>query len=252
MTLVEPAPLRSDELTLWGQIHRPAGEQRLPGLLICHGLPAGPPDPADRGYAELADRLAEAGFATLIFNFRGAGASEGDFEIAGWLRDARRALDYLAQRPFVDPARIGLIGFSAGALIGCQLAAEDSRIAAFASCAGPTEIRRLADPAGAAAFVDQARAIGIIRRADFPASIEEWAAQFRTIRSIDVIDRIAPRPVLLLHGARDDVVPVADAQALYDRAGDPRELIILPEAGHRLRVEPGALEVVIDWLKQAM
>ena len=252
MTLVELAPLRSDGLTLWGQIHQPAGEQRVPGLLICHGLPAGPPDPADRGYAELADRLAEAGFATLIFNFRGAGASEGDFEIAGWLRDARRALDYLAQRPFVDPARIGLIGFSAGALIGCQLAAEDPRIAAFASCAGPIEIRRLADPVGAAAFVDQARAIGIIRRVDFPASIEELAAQFRTIRPIDVIDRIAPRPVLLLHGARDDVVPVADAQALYERAGDPRELVILPEAGHRLRVEPGALEVVIDWLKRVI
>ena len=252
MTLVEPAPLRSDGLTLWGQIHRPAGEQTVPGLLICHGLPAGPPDPADRGYAELADRLAEVGFATLIFNLRGAGASEGDFEIAGWLRDARRALDYLAQRPFGDPARIGLIGFSAGALIGCQLASEDPRIAAFASCAGPTEIRRLADPSGAAAFVDQARAIGIIRRADFPASIEEWAAQFRTIRPIDVIDRIAPRPVLLLHGARDDVVPVADAQALYDRAGDPREIVILPEAGHRLRVEPSAVEVVIDWLKRVM
>ena len=250
--VVDPASLPSDGLTLWGQIHRPVGDQKVPGLLVCHGLPAGPPNPSDRGYAELADRLAEAGFATLIFNFRGTGASEGDFEIAGWLRDARQALEYLVRRPFVDPAHVGLIGFSAGALIGCQLAAEDPRIAAFVSCAGPAEIRRLADPVSAAAFLDQARAIGIIRNPDFPKSIDEWAAQFRAIRPIDVIDRIAPRPILLLHGARDDVVPIADAQALYDRAGDPRELVILPEAGHRLRIEPGARDVVLDWLKRVL
>ena len=252
MVWVEPASFSSDGLTLWGEIHRPERDGPRPGLLICHGLPAGPPDPTDRGYADLADRLADAGFAALIFNFRGCGASAGDFEIAGWLRDARRALDYLAQRPFVDSARIGLVGFSAGALVGCRLAAEDRRIAAFVSCAGPTEIRRLTDPAAARAFVDQARAIGIIRRQDFPDSLEEWTDQFRQIRPIDVIGQIAPRPVLLLHGARDEVVPPADAQALYDRAGEPRELIILPEAGHRLRVEPGAMEVVIDWLQRTL
>jgi fermentation-respiration switch protein FrsA (DUF1100 family) len=244
--------LQSDGLTLWGELHRPPGAGPFPGLIVCHGLPAGPPDPTDRGYADLADRLAGEGYATLIFNFRGAGASQGNFEAAGWVRDARAALDWLAARPEVDPARIGLIGFSAGALTGTVLAAEDDRIAALVSCAGPAAIRRLADPDQARSFLDHARAIGIVRDPAFPASFDEWRGQFESVRAIDVVDRIAPRPILFLHGERDDVVPVADARALYDRAGDPREIVLLPEAGHRLRVEPGAMDVVVDWLRRVL
>ena len=250
--IVEPAPIMSDGLRLWGEIHRPEGAGSVPAVLVCHGLPAGPPDPTDRGYAELADRWAAAGLATLIFSFRGAGASAGDFGIAGWVRDARAALDYLAARPFVDARRIALIGFSAGAFTGSVLAAEDPRVAAFAGCAGPAAIRRLADPVSAAEFLDHARRIGIIRTPGYPASIADWCAEFRAIRPVEAMPRIAPRPVLIVHGEADDVVPVEDARTLYNAARNPKTLMILPGAGHRLRVEPGAMDAVLDWLRPAL
>lgn len=249
---VETATILSDGLRLWGALHRPDTHDLVPGVLVCHGLPAGTPDPSDRGYADLADRWAAAGFAVLIFNFRGAGASEGDFSIAGWVRDARAALDALITHPSVDAERVGLVGFSAGGLTGCCLAAEDPRVAAFVGCAAPTVIRRLAEPESAQAFLDHARAIGIIRQPEFPASFDAWRGEFEQVRAIDVIDRIAPRPVLIVHGERDDVVPPADARALHDRAGDPKELRFFPEAGHRLRVEPGVMDFVLDWLHQTL
>jgi pimeloyl-ACP methyl ester carboxylesterase len=48
----------------------------------------------------------------------------------------------------------------------------------------------------------------------------------------EVIDRIAPIPILIVHGENDHFFPPEDARMLYERAGDPKRLLILPEFGH--------------------
>jgi fermentation-respiration switch protein FrsA (DUF1100 family) len=49
---------------------------------------------------------------------------------------------------------------------------------------------------------------------------------------VEVVDRIAPRPLMIVHGTDDNVVPVASAHALFDRAGDPKELWLLDGLKH--------------------
>ena len=84
---------------------------------------------------------------------------------------------------------------------------------------------------------------------DFPGSAEEWFDGFNVINPIEYIAGIAPRPLLLVHGSRDETVDVSHAHRLYERAGDPRQIVIVDGAGHRLRQNDRAMAISIDWLK---
>ena len=55
---------------------------------------------------------------------------------------------------------------------------------------------------------------------------------------------------MLIHGDRDDLVPVEQAKELYRLAKEPKELIIIPGAGHRLRIEDRAVSAALNWLKR--
>ena len=102
---VKEIRLKADGLELAGELHVPSRARDHPALCICHGIPAAPPDPTDRGYTLLAQRFCHAGFISLIFNFRGAGRSEGNLDILGWSRDLQAALDFLYNLEEVDKAR---------------------------------------------------------------------------------------------------------------------------------------------------
>ena len=52
------------------------------------------------------------------------------------------------------------------------------------------------------------------------------------LRPVDVIGRIAPRPVMIAHGALDEIVPVRHAHTLFKAADEPKELWIAPGVGH--------------------
>jgi fermentation-respiration switch protein FrsA (DUF1100 family) len=98
-------------------------------------------------------------------------------------------------------------------------------------------------------LIDHFRSIGLIKDPNFPPSVEEWLKGFSEVSPIRWVDKITPRPLLLLHGDKDDIVPLENAHRLYQQAGEPKELIVLPGAGHRLRLEPKALDIALDWLK---
>jgi alpha/beta superfamily hydrolase len=71
-------------LRICGEVYIPPGGSRpFPALVICHGIPARVKGPDDRGYPLLAERFCQEGFFVLIFNFRGAGLSEGNFDLLG-------------------------------------------------------------------------------------------------------------------------------------------------------------------------
>jgi putative redox protein len=78
---VEEIHLKADGLELRGELRVPSRDRPQPAMCICHGIPATPPDPADKGYALLAEQFCRAGFVTLIFNFRGTGRSQGNLDI---------------------------------------------------------------------------------------------------------------------------------------------------------------------------
>src|SRR5262249_31064934 len=90
-------------------------------------------------------RLADAGYATFGFDYRGFGRSEGRDKLVHPLmqsRDVRNALTYLQSRPEIDPDRIGLWGRSLGAAVAVYTAALDPRPAATVSMSGIGNCRR--------------------------------------------------------------------------------------------------------------
>ena len=248
--LKEAVVLEVDDIPIVGWLYLPGNGSRYPTACLCHGIPSGnPPDPGDGGYPALAERICQEGFAVLFFNFRGTGDSGGNLDILGWTRDLQAVIDYLWGLPEVDKSCLSLVGFSGGAAVSTYVAAQDNRVSSVALCACPAEftlITRADDPHS---IIDHFRNIGAIRDEDFPASTEEWFNSFRSIQPVDYISRIAPRPLLLVHGSSDETVDVSHAHRLHAKAGEPKQLAIIDGAGHRLRREDRAVEVVLTWLK---
>ena len=246
---VKEIRLKADGLELVGELHVPSRDQIHPTLCICHGIPAAPPDPTDRGYTLLAQQFCHAGFTTLIFNFRGTGMSEGNLDIMGWTRDLQAAIDFLYNLKEVDKTHFCLLGFSGGAAVSVYAAAQNPRVSAVVTCACPADFHSLSQKETPLDTIQRFRQIGAIRDRDFPPSIEDWQKGFETITPINWIDKISPRPLLLVHGDADELIPLEHAQKLYRKAKEPKELEIIPGARHRMRLEKSAMDFVLDWLK---
>ncbi len=241
----------SDGIELDAYLARPAtsagaGAGRH-GLVLCHGFPITPSQRQGNwgGYQELADRLAaDTGWVVLTFSFRGTGRSGGNFSLGGWLSDLKAATDALLGTHGVDGA--WLCGFAAGGALSICAAGEDERVRGVAALASQADFTERAGDARR--FVAQARRLGIIRDPDYPKDLERWARDLVEVRPLSLIGKLPPRPVLLVHGTSDEVVPVVDARALSDAADGRVELRLLVGAGHRLRHDPRAIAILLGWM----
>ncbi|HEU5471782.1 MAG TPA: alpha/beta hydrolase [Actinophytocola sp.] len=125
----------SEDVTLVGELRLPAGPRPVPGVVL-----TGPfTGVKDQVVATYAAGLTEAGFATLAFDHRGFGESEGrrgHEDSQGKLADLRAAVDVLASRPEIDPERIGMVGICLGGGYAVRAGATDPRIGAVAGIAG--------------------------------------------------------------------------------------------------------------------
>ncbi len=83
-----------------------------------------------------------------------------------------------------------------------------------------------------------------------PSDLERWAAPFTQFRPSVDASHLSGRPVLVLHGADDDVVPVDDARMIAESVGESAELRILAGAGHRLNSDPRAIALLLGWLER--
>ncbi|MBN1152748.1 MAG: alpha/beta hydrolase, partial [Dehalococcoidia bacterium] len=178
----------------------------------------------------------------------GAGLSQGDFDMRGWTRDLGAAIDYLLGVKAVEPSHVFVMGFSGGAAAAICRAAQDSRIAGVVSCASPADFEDLIEGQKLDDCLARWRQIGIVRDPLFPRDMAEWATGFRDVAPVEHIARISPRPILILHGDADDVVPVSHAHRLSAAAREPKSLSIIPDGLHRLRVNEQAMSIALDWL----
>ena len=248
--IIKAVILEVDGITISGQLYLPAGGAPHPAVCICHGIPSGnPPVPGDGGYPALAEKICSEGFAAFIFNFRGTGNSGGNFDIMGWTRDLKAVVDYLCTLPDVDKSHLSLVGFSGGAAVSVYVASKDTRVSCVAACACPAEFTFITEADEPRSIVDHFRSIGIIRDESFPQSAGEWLDNFKMVRPVEYVAGIAPRPLLLVHGSEDELVAISHAHKLYDMAGEPKRLVVLSGAGHRLRQDSRVTAVVINWLK---
>ncbi|MAF85806.1 MAG: hypothetical protein CL875_04940 [Dehalococcoidales bacterium] len=249
--MVRKVVLEVDGLKIVGQLYLPdeSDQTPYPTVCICHGIPSKRHNPRERGYRPLAEKICRQGFAVFTFNFRGTGASGGNLDILGWTRDLKAVIDYLRHLPKVDRSRLSLLGFSGGAAVSVYVAAQDSQVSSVVACACPAEFTPLTEGSNPSSLIDYFRNIGAIRDSDFPYSAEEWLNDFRLFSPIEYVTGIAPRPLLLVHGSKDELVEVSHAHRLCDRAGEPKQITIVKGAGHRLRRSNRAMTTVIDWLK---
>jgi len=246
-----PVELISGGLRLEAHLARPqasaaGGARTRSGLLIAHPFPELGQGSA-RGwltYPELADRIAaESGWVCSTVALRGVAGSDGDFSVGGWLSDLRVAVEALLAEP--DLAGLWLCGFGLGGALALCIAAQDQRVLGVASLGAPADLDDWASEPRR--FLEHARAVGVVS-GTFPPDLDRWAKELRDIRPVQVIQRIPPRSLLIVHGSEDERVPVVDARALVDAADGQADLRVLTSAGHQLRHDPRAIAVLLGWL----
>ncbi len=241
----------SSGLRLYAHLARPQPGREAPGrpgLVVCHGFPSTAASAAAgvETYPALADRVAaEAGWTVLTFSFRGVGRSEGDFSLCGWQDDLRVAVDYMVDVAGVEG--VWLAGASTGGSLAICVAGDDPRVRGVAALSARADFADWA--AQPRRFLQHARDVGVIRDAAFPQDLESWALELKSVRPLTTVASLAPRPLLLVQGDDDDVVPAVDARALADAHGSA-DLRMLSGAGHALRHDPRAVALLLGWLER--
>jgi fermentation-respiration switch protein FrsA (DUF1100 family) len=185
-------------------------------ILVAHGYGAG-------RSAAMHAFFARSGYGVLSWDARAHGQSEG--EICTWgvreVLDVEAALDFVSEQPEID--HIGAYGQSMGAVTLIEAAAAHPQIEALvADSAFPSIeemlVRMVSSPLlrpGIRFFVESKTGLN-------PDDL----------RPVDTIGAISPRPVFILQGQADSVVPPDFAQRLYQAAGEPRQRWTEPGVGH--------------------
>jgi hypothetical protein len=121
------------DLILEGIVTVPDGNGPFPGVVVCHPSPYRGGEMDNNIVVPVCLTLGQASIASLRFNFRGVGASEGKFaEGVGEKEDAVAAISYLSSLDAVDKNMIGLCGYSFGGAVALEVAPHDARVKALA------------------------------------------------------------------------------------------------------------------------
>ena len=298
---VEPRPGNgSSDLVEFAFAYAADAEQRVPGILI---PPAGKPlarHPVvivlhgtggnKESQLPLLRQLAAAGFVAVAIDGRYHGARVAQSKTAygeailrayraeephehpfyyDTVRDVSRLLDYLVTRADVDPARIGIIGFSKGGTESYLAAAVDPRLAAVVSCIGVQSFRWALENDSwhsrigtvQAAFDAAAKDAGVAPDAAFLRRFYARVLPGITDRfdGPAMVPLIAPRALLVINGDSDPRTPragldlcLAATRAAYHTAGadDKFTVIIQPHTGHH--VNPDALDAARAWFARQL
>jgi uncharacterized protein len=247
----EAVTILSAGLKLSGVVHVPRGlrpSERRGAFLVLHGFGS---NKTSSNTMQPTKVLSELGYVVLRFDMRGCGDSEGEFGRVICLEqveDTRSALTFLARHPAVDPERIGLIGSSFGGAVAVYTGGVDARVAAVISNGGwgdgerkfrgqhksPQEWARFTNMlkegrehrarTGKSLMVPRYDIVPIpphLRSNLASNSIQSFPAETAQsmfdFRADDVVARIAPRPLLLLHAANDSVTPTEQSIELFKR-----------------------------------
>ena len=237
-----------------------AGERR-PAIVLCHGF-TGVRSLILGDYAKV---FYAAGFVVLTFDYRGYGGSEGTRRRLIPLEqidDIRNAISFVETLPEVDPNRIGLWGTSFGGANAPYAAGVDTRIKAVVGQVGfgdgerflldtrrfgereellqavaEDRCRRAVEGVGKRLnpfdALNSAQTYGFVRETlkDVAPSIDiSWETIEKTLeyKPIEVIDRIAPRALLLIGARDDDLCRIEGYENLYEWAREPKKLVVLP------------------------
>lgn len=188
-----------EPLTLEGELHlpqRPTADTTVPGVVICHPHPLYGGTMHNVIVIAMRDQLLERGIATLQFNFRGVGESEGEHDDGrGEVNDVLAALRFLRSRPGVDVQRCGLAAYSFGADMALRACARDEDVPSAACVGLPTGHE--------------------------PVTVDEWAHLARV-----------RRPLLLVTGSEDQYSSIPNVQTLVEHYDLRARTLPIEDADH--------------------
>jgi cephalosporin-C deacetylase-like acetyl esterase len=206
-------------------LYRPAESLRVPLVVVGHGAGGG----KDEGLmTSLLTRMSALGAAVLAIDAPLHGERQGRFEdLRGLLQqpirglhfvvqtvvDTMRAVDWAATRPNLDTTRLAYLGLSMGSILGVPFVALDERVRAACFALGG---------AGIMHFISGLAAPAV--RADAERVAE-------AVDPMHYAPLIAPRPVLMVNGLRDQIIPAAAGHVLFGLLGEPKR-IIWYDGGH--------------------
>ena len=265
MTLVHPArslPQRNPSdvgLNSWMDVHFPSpdglqlgawfipveSEEPSPILIYVHGLGSN-----REGLLDQAQLLHAYGYSALLIDLRNHGGSQGEITTLGFheVMDVQGAVNFLLDQDDIDPDRIGLIGESMGGAVVIRAAARIPIIKATVAECTYTSLEDNVE-------------LGVRALTGLPpfpfAPLVVWFGERETgaditrVRPIDDLDQIPPRSIMFIHGEQDPIVDVNNSRNLYEAASEPKEILIIPNAGHGGLMEknPGLFQSrVVDFL----
>ena len=234
----------TEDLTLQGAKGKLAATLQMPKIekgkkvrmvIICHGFGGDKDRPLLR---TIADRLQEAGIASIRFDFNGCGKSEGRFQdmtVLNEIEDAKKVIDYAQKLPWVSG--ISIVGHSQGGVVASMVAGELKKsIKSVALCAPAAVLRDDAlrgstqgatyDPHHIPEYVDLPRGMRMGRDYVVTAQtlpIYETAKEYKGA-------------VLIIHGTWDVIVPYTYGER-YHLGYKNSRLILLPQVDHVFSTE---------------
>ena len=231
---IEELEFHADGFRLRGTLHLPASRP-APLVIGCHGLLSDRRSPKQLALAESCQGL---GMAYFRFDHRGCGESQGRLERDTSLDERRsdllHALRHLYRRSDIEK-RLGLFGSSMGGAV-CMRAAVQADTAVLVTFAAPVRSRTLKT----ALAISQPNG----RMASFLKTEFDLGEDLAEVRNI-----------LVFHGDADDVVPVDHAHEIFQKAGDPKRLIIQKNGDHLMSDPRHQQEFTREaalWLKQGL
>lgn len=196
--------------------------------------------------------LWRAGHSVLLFDFRGNGESgDGPQSLAHHeQRDLSAAVDLVRERR--PDARIAVVSFSMGASTAILTAAEDPRIEALVA---DSPFSTMSDVVAAGYRRYRLPSEPILPVADLVNRLQ-YGYTFAEVRPLDRVSAIAPRPLLLLHGTEDRIIPYSHAVELAQAAEPgPVELVTFDGVDHcggYFQDRPAYIALVADFLERSL
>ncbi|MEK6278172.1 MAG: alpha/beta fold hydrolase [Actinomycetota bacterium] len=230
-----PSPRRSSEQGVheglaW-ELWLPDSEPPWPGILVLHGAGS-----RKENHADFARLACGSGWAALGYDQRGHGDSDGEMSPQA-IADAGAMARLLGSQDGVDPSRVCVRGSSLGGFVAIHTAAvSDSIAGVIAIC-----------PAGERMLLSGLRKGKLEMRADVSA-LEPWLEEHDLREAVELV---GAKPLILLHARGDDEVPAQWSKELYERASDPRKLVVVPGGHHRSVQHDAELQsVALRWIER--
>ena len=214
-----------------------------PGLVICRGFP--PEDRSDMvqgySYKPLAKHIAKnLGWTVLLFNYRGSGNSSGNFSMQGWLEDVSQAVKFLSPQV----SEVWLAGFGIGGALAICCGAKQKEVVGVTVAGAPADLSDWV--ANSTQLLEHSRKIGLISDPQFPPDEDAWVKELSSLE-VEKYSKELDKPLLVIHGSDDIVVPSLEARAIADMHGNA-DVRIIEGVTHRLSVDPRVSAIITGWL----